>query len=206
MAAPLPHFVWDKRFATGIAAVDEQHRRLIDIVNQLSERLHRAAPTSESELQYLFLQLSDYARQHFANEEALMRETGIDPRHEKQHVAHHHQFVDLLVSLWQKRASLRHPAEVLHGFLAAWLSFHILGEDRTMARQLARITAGQDAAAAYEAEPLIGDAQIDALLAALGGLHEALALRDRDLAAANQALEMHIAALARLFAAGQEKC
>lgn len=203
MIDTLPFIVWDKRFETGIASVDEQHRHLVDIVNQLGERLRSATPASESELQYLFLQLSDYARQHFSNEENLMQAAGIDPRHEKLHVTHHHQFVDLLVSLWQKRSSMRQPARVVYGFLAAWLSFHILGEDRTMARQMARIAAGQDATTAFEAEPLINDEQINALLATLGALHEALSLRNRDLAAANQALEAHIAELTHLVSANQ---
>jgi len=197
--APAP-FVWDERFITGLPSVDEQHHRLVDIVNQLGERLGAATPASESELQYLFLQLSDYARQHFADEEALMKAAGIDVRHERPHVEHHHQFVDLLVSLWQKRARMRDPGRIVYGFLAAWLSFHILGEDMTMARQMARIAAGEEAGHAYAAEPLIYDAQIDSLLATLGALHEALSLRNRDLAAANLALEENIAELARLVA------
>jgi hemerythrin len=59
-----------------------------------------------------------------------MADQGIDPRHQEAHTQHHRQFVEQVVSIWQAKASIEHPAQVIHEFLAGWLTVHILGEDR----------------------------------------------------------------------------
>jgi diguanylate cyclase with GGDEF domain len=44
---------------------------------------------------------------------------------------------------------MKDPKPTLPGFLVAWLSFHILGEDQAMATQIAAIRAGATPAATY---------------------------------------------------------
>lgn len=41
-------FVWNARFETGIASVDEQHRRLVEIVNEMGEVLIDGSATEKS--------------------------------------------------------------------------------------------------------------------------------------------------------------
>jgi hemerythrin-like metal-binding protein len=181
-------FAWDQNFETGLETVDEQHHHLVEIVNQLSEQLVKAEPETEGKLQYLFKQLADYANYHFAEEERLMRQVGLDHRHVDAHVKHHHQFVEQVASMWRSRGAMASPAEVVHGFLTAWLTFHILGEDQVMARQIARVRAGESAAAAYEAEPLSPDSRSAALLKALHSLFHVMAIQGRDIDRANKLL------------------
>lgn len=186
-------FVWNQHFFTGIEVVDSQHHRLVDITNELGDVMLGGDEISEGRMQILFKQLADYAREHFHDEEALMRQVGLDARHVDLHVKHHHQFVEHLTSMWRARVAMKHPAETFHGFLSAWLAFHILGEDQVMARQMARVQAGESAAIAYELEMQAPDNSTAALLHALKTLFHLLAEQNHDLAEANQRLLKEIA-------------
>jgi hemerythrin-like metal-binding protein len=187
-------FVWNRLFFTGIDIVDEQHRRLVDITNELGDLAVSGDPISEGRMQILFKQLSDYAREHFHDEEVLMREAGLDTRHIDQHIAHHHQFVEQLTAMWRGRGRMKHPAETIHDFLSAWLAFHILGEDQAMARQIARVKAGEAAAIAFELEAQPADSSAAILLQALQTLYHVLGEQNRELAEVNQRLLQEIAA------------
>jgi two-component system, NtrC family, sensor kinase len=187
-------FVWSPLFFTGIESVDTQHHRLVDITNALGDVALGGAEISEGRLQILFKELTDYAREHFSDEEALMRQCRLDPRHVEAHVRHHHQFVEQLLSMWRARGAMRHPAETLHDFLSAWLAFHILGEDQVMARQMARVKAGEAPELAYEIETQPSDKGTAALLKALQTLYHLLAEQNRELAEANERLLQGIAA------------
>lgn len=187
-------FVWNQHFVTGIDIVDEQHHRLVDITNRLGDVMLAGDAMSESRLQVLFLELSGYAREHFRDEEELMREAGLDARHVETHTQHHHQFVAQLTEMWRTRGAMKNPTETVYGFLSAWLAFHILGEDQTMARQLARVKSGESPASAYEAESHAADKATAALLNALGTLYHVLSEQNHDLAEANARLQREIEA------------
>ena len=185
-------FVWDQRFVTGLPTVDEQHRHLVEIINRVGDML-LATQVSEAELQAVFKELADYARYHFAEEEKLMDAAGLDRRHATLHQQHHAQFVEQLLQIWRSRTTLEHPAEMLHGFLAAWLSFHILDEDQSMARQITAIRSGTTAAAAYELERQAVDNNVATLLGALHRLYHLLSLQNHALANTNLSLEAKVA-------------
>jgi two-component system NtrC family sensor kinase len=185
-------FAWDQCFVTGLQKVDEQHHQLVDIVNRVGDILMSPRATEEN-LQSIFHELADYARFHFSEEERLMDEAGIDRRHRDLHRQHHAQFIEQVVQMWRSRDQMSHPAEVLHGFLAAWLTFHILDEDQSMARQIAAIRAGQPSAEAFEAEHRSEDNNVSALLSALHKLYHLMALQNAELARTNEGLEQKVA-------------
>ncbi|MBM4202379.1 MAG: hypothetical protein FJ189_14010, partial [Gammaproteobacteria bacterium] len=69
---------WHKGFETGEAVIDEQHRALLELIEQV------ASATSESPFgpaqQAEFLdRVTEWAISHFATEDALMRDVGLDP-------------------------------------------------------------------------------------------------------------------------------
>ena len=185
-------FVWDQRFVTGIDVVDEQHHRLVDITNRLGDVMLAGDAMSEGRMQVLFLELSTYAREHFHDEELLMRETGLDVRHIDTHTMHHHQFVEQLASMWRTRGAMKNPTETVHGFLSAWLAFHILGEDQAMARQIAQVRTGDSPTSAYELTSRVEDNATATLLNALGTLYHLLSEQNHDLAEANARLQHEI--------------
>lgn len=186
-------FVWDRHFTTGLETVDQQHHHLVDLVNQLGESLIAGEVQGSGALSAIFGQLADYAQYHFAEEGRLMQETGVDLRHRDPHYQHHAQFVEQLSAMWNSRSSMANPAEILHGFLCAWLGFHILEEDQAMARQIALIRAGKSPDHAYKIDSAQMDNVTSALLQALHNLYHVLSVQNHDLAAANVHLEERVA-------------
>jgi diguanylate cyclase (GGDEF)-like protein/hemerythrin-like metal-binding protein len=201
VAAPAPPtrkgamdtFVWDRHFVTGLDSVDKQHHALVDLINRLGDTLVAGDPGGGDALQTVFGQLADYAKYHFAEEEQLMGRAGVDQRHRQHHQDIHHRFMEQVASMWNSRHAVADPAGVLQEFLSAWLSFHILGEDQAMARQIARIRAGASPAAAFAAEDEPKDNATTALLAALRNLYHVLSQQNHDLANANKLLEERVA-------------
>jgi hemerythrin-like metal-binding protein len=141
----------------------------------------------------VFGRLAQYAQLHFADEEKLMAQAGLCGQFVRVHHHHHQQFVDQLNGMWKRRAELGNPAEVLHGFLSSWLSFHILEEDQAMARQIARIGKGTTAVQAWEQEKEPADNSSAVLLAAMRTLYQVLALQNKALSDANERLEERVA-------------
>jgi two-component system NtrC family sensor kinase len=186
-------FVWDERFVTGIEIVDTQHHHLVDVVNQVGDMLLGGDAVGESELQALFKDLADYAVKHFADEERLMEDAHLDPRHAELHTRHHKDFVQQVVTMWKSRATMKNPAEVVHGFLTAWLTFHILSEDQEMAHQIALVKAGKSASEAYELWHREVDSSTSVLLHALHNLYNVLSVNSQDLAESNVRLEEKVA-------------
>ncbi|MFZ3019301.1 MAG: bacteriohemerythrin [Gallionella sp.] len=184
-------FVWNARFETGIASVDEQHQRLVEIVNRIGNVLI-AGNADEDSIGKVFTELAGYATYHFADEERLMAETGVSASHIELHRQHHRQFVEQLTSMWKGRADLGSPAEVLHGFLSSWLTFHILEEDQSMARQIAQIHRGETAEEAFRQEQLPSDQSSAVLLSAMHQLYRVLSLQNQALAESNTLLEQKV--------------
>ncbi|OGS81210.1 MAG: hypothetical protein A2061_01040 [Gallionellales bacterium GWA2_59_43] len=184
-------FVWNSRFETGIASVDEQHQKLVEIVNRIGNVLIDGS-ASEDSIAKVFAELAGYATFHFADEERLMAEAGVSAVHVELHRQHHRQFVEQLTSMWKGRADLGHPAEVLHGFLSSWLTFHILEEDQSMARQIAQIHHGITAEEALRQEQIPSDQSSAVLLSAMHQLYRVLSLQNKALAESNISLEQKV--------------
>jgi hemerythrin-like metal-binding protein len=181
-------FLWSQPFFTGFENVDAQHRRLVELINELGGLMADGDEMSEGRMQILFKQLADYAREHFREEEDLMRSAGIDGRHIEQHVRHHHEFVEQLASLWRTRKSMSHPAATVHGFLTAWLAYHILGEDQAMARQITRVRGGEAPEIAYELDEQPAHKGMAVLLQALQISFHLIGEQHRDLDEATRRL------------------
>ncbi len=188
-------FVWDRHFETGLEMVDEQHQRLVALINLLGESLVAEGAGVATSLQSVFEELARYANVHFSDEEQLMRVERVSPEYVARHCAIHEEFSGQLNQLWESRNSIGDPKETLLGFLVAWLSFHILGEDQVMAAQIAAIRAGTPPGAAY-AQTLtnqIHDHRTQALIDALQELYRTLSLQNLELVDANARLEERVA-------------
>jgi hemerythrin-like metal-binding protein len=191
-------FVWNDQFRTGLAQVDEQHHRLVDIVNRVGDMLLAPQSAGPAAIEGVFRELADYANTHFRDEEDMMRAVAIAPGHLDHHVKVHRDFIAQVRAMWEARAAMTAPAETLHGFLAAWLSFHILGEDQAMAREIARIRAGTAPEEAHRLETEHAEnGPTGTLLRALQNLYGVLARMNRDLADTNRNLENEVAARTR---------
>jgi hypothetical protein len=59
---------------------------------------------------------------------------------------------------------MKNPTETKHGFLSAWLAFHILGADQVMARQIALVKAGESSTFACDVTSRVEDNTTPTLL------------------------------------------
>ena len=126
-------FPWDDNFNTGLAKIDEQHRKLVQMLNHLASNIAYGA--NADLLNRIFDEMADYAVYHFNTEEVIWREYLADDPAEIEHRAIHKSFVQevghLKTSLISR--SLSEVAEEALGFLARWLASHILESDRYLA-------------------------------------------------------------------------
>jgi hemerythrin-like metal-binding protein len=143
---------WSEDFATHIEFVDSQHKKLFELINDLSESYHKTGP-SEASVDKVLKELVAYANKHFSEEEQLMLDYKVDPRHVKVHRMSHKSFiydVNILGTYLSTEEDILVLTHKLVCFLSAWLTYHILGTDRIMAAQLFAIKQGESPEKAYE--------------------------------------------------------
>jgi len=193
MSEQIKAFGWADYFETGLKDVDEQHHRLVDLVNTLTSQVAAGQQLNAQMIDRILNGLGQYATFHFASEERLMVEAGIDPRHLNKHCQTHREFVAQVVQM--RSAAARDTASVvpvLLRFVTSWLTFHILDADQSMARQIHAIQAGRSPAEAFEAEEGPADAGNAALLGAVHTLLGVVAARNEALATMNAELESRV--------------
>ncbi|HLF98492.1 MAG TPA: bacteriohemerythrin [Methylococcaceae bacterium] len=136
--------IWNDQFNVGIQSIDNQHKRLVEILNQLDEAV--AVGSDHATIFGLVDDLADYAHYHFEHEEELMRQASHDVLHYVKHKAEHKEFFDKVLEEHEKVKN--DPAAAsgeLLDYLVEWLSEHILYSDKQMAVDLIAKT-GQSAA------------------------------------------------------------
>lgn len=181
-------FEWSSLFETGLAEVDAQHKRLVELLNQLGRDVDS---TSVEHIDAALQALAEYTVYHFQCEEAIMEAAGVAASHAELHRDTHARFVRQVVEWLERRKqdesiSLRQ----LLDFLANWLIFHILGDDQSLGRQVAAIQGGLAPQLAFEEDRTSDDPRTDILLGALRHLYGDLVGRNEELIAAQYSLSV----------------
>ncbi|NOR26058.1 MAG: bacteriohemerythrin [Desulforhopalus sp.] len=117
---------WKDEFSVGVKEMDDQHKKLIGMVNKLISE--QTSLTDQRTIADLLTEMTDYAQVHFRAEEYLMAEYDYDQKalQEEQHQA----FIDKTIAFYS--ASDIGPnilSTALLDYLATWLIGHILKED-----------------------------------------------------------------------------
>ena len=117
---------WTDSFSVGVALFDEQHRRLIDMLNKI--RRDPAATTHSETVSDVLTDMTRYAREHFKSEEDLMTEHDYPylEEHRQQHDEFREKAARLCVATVEGDASV---PQALAAYLLQWLIRHILQED-----------------------------------------------------------------------------
>ncbi len=121
--------VWDDQLATGIETIDKQHRRWVELYNELDAAV--VAGHGEDQLAETLAALIDYSQYHFRTEEALMRQNTYDQEEYDLHIREHRVFTDQMV-IYRDRNLVgfqRLTPEVI-GYMRGWLVSHITATDR----------------------------------------------------------------------------
>ena len=124
--------LWNKNYETGNATVDDQHKEIFRLVQQVLDS--DAFVNRKEKIETAMGFLSEYAVKHFASEEALMRESDY-PAYE-QHKVQHEGFVKevvAFVSRFKQEGDTISISETINNFVVAWLKGHIMGSDKAMA-------------------------------------------------------------------------
>ncbi|NMG36715.1 bacteriohemerythrin [Azoarcus sp. TTM-91] len=115
---------WTADLDTGIAVIDDQHRRLVDYVNQL-ETVHSKGdlPT----VGHVLDDLVDYTLSHFAFEETLLEESGY--AYLKAHKRVHQLFTRRVEEYRERFKRGEDVSAEIHRLLSSWLLNHIKHDD-----------------------------------------------------------------------------
>jgi len=122
-------FKWDNYYLLGDEVVDEQHHKLLDMVNSLIESCENG--TDKEKLKDTLDFLVNYAIEHFTYEETLQLKYNY-PEYEK-HKKMHAEFKMVVAGLIQefnKTGSSSELSKDINKFILKWLIKHILHEDK----------------------------------------------------------------------------
>jgi hemerythrin-like metal-binding protein len=129
----MPLITWGPKLEIGIGIIDSQHRRLVDLINQLDEAI--TAGRGSDVVAETLKGLIDYTHTHFRTEQELLKEHNYEDY--ALHCREHRIFTDQ-IEIYRDRldaGSLRISSDVM-GYMRGWLLTHIGSSDRAYLRTL----------------------------------------------------------------------
>ncbi|MGQ9365970.1 bacteriohemerythrin [Azospirillum sp. A39] len=120
--------MWRRQLSVGQPSIDEDHKHLIEYLNQLDEAL-TAQVYLPRRVAAILIRLLEYTREHFAREEKIMESVRY-PRlaeHRRQHAEGVRAITELSNAF--TREPSRENAERIYSFTAEWLVQHIIMQD-----------------------------------------------------------------------------
>lgn len=121
---------WTDAMLLGIAKIDEQHRWLVNCINELHDELARPAP-DRGIVGDILDGLLGYAMNHFLVEEELFQQHGY-PQREAHHAAHNRFTARLFMLLEAHQSGTDVGADTL-ALLKEWITHHVMVEDKAFA-------------------------------------------------------------------------
>ena len=126
---------WSSVLSTGIAEQDTQHKKLIDLINQLNDAMQAGKGTDV--MGKVLAELVNYTVYHFGYEEKLMAQHKYEDT--PAHKAEHAKFVQTAGDFKKKfdAGSAVVSVEIMN-FLRDWLTNHIMKTDKKLAQELGK--------------------------------------------------------------------
>lgn len=122
-------FSWNKNLEIGIEEIDIQHKKLVDLINELANNL---TTDQESQIAKTFEKLANYADYHFKSEEEVWKNNINDKYLLDSHKSTHDSFLPKVLEIQEKNKdkSFHEVTEEILLFLIRWLAYHIIDEDK----------------------------------------------------------------------------
>ena len=115
---------WVPEYNTGIDVIDDQHKRILDYINEIDEI---SVGTDQARIRKILNDIIDYTQSHFTFEESLQEEAGY--KYRVPHKRVHDLFIKKIES-YRDRFAMGHAIEgELNEVLAKWLINHIQHDD-----------------------------------------------------------------------------
>ncbi|TXT35622.1 MAG: signal transduction protein [Comamonadaceae bacterium] len=140
-------FPWNSNLETGIDLIDEQHHKLVDLINRLAQQHVQGA--TEAEVQAILGELGDYADYHFRTEEAIWQTALAGDDWLTRHIETHQRFFAHMVEMQSGQRPFQAVLDDLFSYLIQWLAYHILDNDKRMALALKAVEQGASIEAAH---------------------------------------------------------
>ncbi|MFC1784470.1 bacteriohemerythrin [Candidatus Neomarinimicrobiota bacterium] len=124
----MTHLEWVENYSVGIENMDNHHRKIIDLINDLHNGMSQGSPIDV--LHKVLLELSDYTMYHFSEEENLMKKYDYSNllNHKKEHGKLIKTLKDLQQQLEERKGELVIIIKI-QDFLRNWWVNHILNLD-----------------------------------------------------------------------------
>ncbi|WP_207887123.1 bacteriohemerythrin [Pseudomonas sp. 30_B] len=120
----MAYLVWQDDLDTGIQVIDTQHKRIVEMINQLHDA---QAQHDRALLGSVIEELVDYTLSHFAFEETLLEDSGY--LFTRAHKKVHELFIKRVSDYRMRFESGEDVADELKGLLGRWLFNHIRSDD-----------------------------------------------------------------------------
>ncbi|MDP1665131.1 MAG: bacteriohemerythrin [Methylobacter sp.] len=135
-------FPWNKNFEVGVPLIDEQHQKLVELLNVLAG--HLAYQSDIPTLNNVFNDLAEYAIYHFQAEERIWHAFFPEDAWETKHKNDHRRFLTTVNRIMAGKTArpLDEVIEEILTFLTQWLAFHILDTDMRMAKVVLAVQSG----------------------------------------------------------------
>lgn len=92
---------WNKNFCTGINQIDEEHKKLVEIINNLATKF--AYNSNSLNINIIFDELIEYTKYHFSSEEAIWEKYLKNEKSQKEHILTHNNFIEELNNLIEQQ-------------------------------------------------------------------------------------------------------
>ncbi len=120
---------WSPLFSVKNPHIDQQHKRLFDIVNEF----HSAYKAKENK-DYVFSilnKLIQYTEEHFRDEERVLKASGCSDEFYNNHVKEHEKLIEEIFQLnMDLQSGVKKSLNELERFFDKWLINHVLEEDK----------------------------------------------------------------------------
>jgi hemerythrin len=126
---------WSYKFSVGDLEIDEQHKKLIDIISQ-AEALIKKNDKQFIDIFNIVTELDAYVETHLIYEEALMRKTNYQDS--QAHIKEHNELRKKMIStnIIEIEDAGKFYMDTLV-YLVQWLSHHIMSTDKKLGMFLA---------------------------------------------------------------------
>jgi hemerythrin-like metal-binding protein len=124
---------WTDKLSVGIDQFDDDHKRLIGIVNELNNAIEAAGATGEiekEEIDIVLNRLENYTKYHCDREEAFMEKTGYPGlnAHKQEHVRLEAMIANMRED-FRESVDARGAVEIMR-FISHWVTHHIFITDK----------------------------------------------------------------------------
>ena len=118
---------WDDTYSVNVKEIDEQHKKLVDMINRLHSSMNDG--TASSIVSEILTGMAAYTDYHFCTEEEYFEK--FDLREKDIHIAEHINFKNKVKEFTEKyeQNPMALTIEVMY-FLSDWLKKHIQGTDK----------------------------------------------------------------------------